>query len=95
MDGYGRIAHLMTRHPEFAIVRRFGKLSCQDLLYLQAEIIYLEAELAQLSERDRNHHDRRDFAHDWWSLAHAQGGEAKERWKKTLKMRSLLRQYSK
>jgi hypothetical protein len=45
MDGYAKVALLMSRHNEYGIVRRFGELNFKNLLYLQAELVELEAQL--------------------------------------------------
>jgi len=95
MEGYAKLAQLMATHEEFAILRRFKTLNYQNLLYLQAEIVHLEQELAKLVNRDLAHLDRGDFAKDWWTLAHANGAEAQQQWKKILKIRKKLGKYSK
>ncbi|KAH8751521.1 hypothetical protein BGZ57DRAFT_973954 [Hyaloscypha finlandica] len=94
MEGYAKLAQLMATHEEFAILRRFKTLNYQNLLYLQAEIVHLEQELAKLVNRDLAHLDRGDFAKDWWTLAHANGAEAQQQWKKILKIRKKLGKYN-
>jgi hypothetical protein len=85
----------MGTHEEFAILRRFKTLNYQNLLYLQAEIIHLEQELEKLVNRDMAHLERGDFTKDWWTLAHANGEQAQQQWKKVLKIRKKLKKYSK
>ena len=48
VDGYPRLAHIIGRNPEYAIVRRFTTLDVKLLLYLQAELVQLEHELSDL-----------------------------------------------
>ncbi|KAH7336670.1 hypothetical protein BKA65DRAFT_38001 [Rhexocercosporidium sp. MPI-PUGE-AT-0058] len=60
-----KVAQLMAGQEEFSILRRFGVLNMQKLLYLHAEIIHLEAELKELSKRDASHGERQFHAKDW------------------------------
>ncbi|KAK5053171.1 hypothetical protein LTR84_002145 [Exophiala bonariae] len=52
MAGYPKLAQLMDREPETAIVRRFGRLNMLNILRLQAEIQDMERELDQILEED-------------------------------------------
>jgi hypothetical protein len=95
MDGYAKIAHLMGRHTELGIFRRFGALNFQNLLYLQAKLTRLENDLKQLVQRDQAHPDREFYSKDWWSLARTKGNDPNKRqWKKVLQIRKTLREYS-
>jgi hypothetical protein len=96
MEGYAKIAELMGRHPELAIIRKFKTANLQNLLYLQAEITYLEEELRQIEIRDIRHgQPRENFQHDWWYLANADTAEDNQQWTKALELRNKLGQYSK
>jgi hypothetical protein len=95
MEGYAKVAELMGRHPELAIIRKFKTANLQNLLYLQAEITYLEDELRQIENRDIGHGPpRENFSHDWWFLANAETLKDKEQWAKVLQLRGKLEQYS-
>jgi hypothetical protein len=48
VEGYPKLAHVIGRNPEYAIVRRFTTLDVKLLLYLQAELVQLEHELCNL-----------------------------------------------
>jgi hypothetical protein len=96
MEGYAKVAELMGRHPELAIIRKFKTANLQNLLYMQAEITYIEEELRQIETRDIRHgQPRESFAHDWWFLANAETAEDSEQWSKVLELRKSLEQYSK
>jgi hypothetical protein len=94
MEGYPKLAQLMSDFDEFAMFRRFRALNYRNLLYLQAEIIHLEEELDALSSRDAGHQDRTFYARDWWSLSQGEGDEDTEQWEKVLEIRRLLENYS-
>lgn len=101
-DGYGKLAELMSSHDEFAILRRFRHLNMKNLLYLQAEIAHLEEELGELADRDATDPRLSFHGHDWWSLAHddggadedGAGGQAQEQWAKVLELRGKLAAYN-
>ena len=96
MEGYAKVAQLMSAYDEFAILRRFKSLNLQNLLYLQAEITHLEAELDELARRDKMRGGREYHASDWWSLSlgeNANEGDL-EQWEKVLELREKLDKYS-
>jgi hypothetical protein len=96
MEGYAKVAELMGRHPEFAIIRKFKTANLQNLLYLQAEITYIEEELRQIEIRDIRHgQPRENFPHDWWFLSSAETPEDAQQWSKVVELRKRLEQYSK
>jgi hypothetical protein len=95
MEGYAKVAHLMAKYDEFAILRRFKALNAQELLYSQAEIIHLEERLQRLVDRDATHPDRKFYSKDWWSLAHGLDIDSREQWRTIRKIRKKLDKYSK
>lgn len=95
MDGYPKIAHLMGRHPELAILRRFRTLNNQNLLYLQAKLTHLEEEVEELAQKDDADPRGKNYKRDWWSLARSRGNNTNKRqWKKVLQIRKTLNVYS-
>lgn len=95
MEGYAKIAYLMSHHNELAILRRFSRLNLQNLLYMQAELTYLEKDLDQLSQNDQAESSRALYSRDWWSLAESENGDSeKEQWKKVVEIRGKLKEYS-
>jgi hypothetical protein len=94
MEGYAKIASLMSHHHELAIFRRFGTFNLQNLLYLQAELTHLEDDLKELVEKDQADPGRLFYTKHWYSLAHAEDDEEKEQWDKVLQIREKLKEYS-
>ena len=94
MEGYAKLASLMGSYPEATILRRFGALSAQNLLYLQAELVHLERELVECSSLNERSDDpeRVAFSKDWFSLAHFDGGNHKQ-WQVMLHIRAKLKEY--
>ncbi|ORY62310.1 uncharacterized protein BCR38DRAFT_525336 [Pseudomassariella vexata] len=93
MEGYARVAHLMSQ-DEFAILRRFKRLNMQNLLYLQAEITHLECELSDLVDRDLRNVEREYYTKDWWSLSQSDEEEDLEQWEKFQELRVKLEAYN-
>jgi len=94
MEGYAKIAQLMSTYTEFAIFRSFRALSIQNMLYLQAELTHLEADLARIAKEDVSYEARKHFPHDWWSLAHSADEAESEQWEHFLEIREKLEKYS-
>lgn len=102
MEGYAKIASLMGAHPEIAILRRFGALNAQNLLYLQAELVALEKDLSAYAAEDcaSKDTDRVFYSRDWYTLSNSRddestGNEAAGRqWQTMLKIREKLKEYS-
>ncbi|KAH8591691.1 hypothetical protein B0O99DRAFT_718993 [Bisporella sp. PMI_857] len=93
MEGYAKVAQLMSSQGEFAILRRFRHLNMQKLLYLQAEVIHLEASVNQLAQRDAVNEERQFHAKDWWSLSQGSEGES-EQWEKFVELSEKLEEYN-
>jgi hypothetical protein len=95
MEGYVKVAALMSRYPELAIVRRFGDLNMQNLLYLQAELTHLELEYKELVSENRQFPEKADYAKDWLALSQSPDGDNTDEWELFLKIRAKLKEYSK
>jgi hypothetical protein len=67
MEGYPKVANFMGSHPQLAVFRRFGKMSVQNLLYLQAELVMLESRLEEYASEDAKA-GRSGYALDWNQL---------------------------
>jgi len=91
MEGYTKIARLMTEHPEFAVLRQFRLLNMQNLLYLQAELSHLEAELKVIASHDKH---QEDYMRDWWSISNGRDDDSHNQWGKVLEIREKLENYS-
>lgn len=98
MEGYAKIADLMSHDTGLAIFRRFGALNMQQLLYLQAELVQLEAELREQSEFDHQHQNdpfKHSFARSWIALKDsADEEETGHQWKKICEIQGKLQKYS-
>ncbi|KAK2604475.1 hypothetical protein N8I77_007402 [Diaporthe amygdali] len=95
MEGYAKVARLMAKYEEFAILKRFKALNYQSLLYRQAEITYLQEDLEKLAERDATDSARQYYTKDWWALAHTETKqEGGEQWRKVQQIRKKLDDYN-
>jgi len=97
MDGYAKVARLMSRHTEMACIRGFKSLSFQNLLYLQAELVELETEYGDIAVKDRrSQHPRKAlYEKNWYMLSQSQQDGNDEQWKKFLEIRAKLKEYCK
>jgi hypothetical protein len=99
MAGYNMLGSMMGAHPEVAIVRRFGALNAQNILYLQAELTTLELKLKRCAKADADsaHQKRTVYDRDWQTLSgslQSQDGDP-EQWMTILNIREKLKEYSK
>lgn len=97
--GYTKLASLMGAYPEVAILRRFGALNAQNLLYLQAELTSLELKLKRCVKADAEsgHQDRRIYDRDWQTLSESIESleNNSDQWSTVLQIRKTLKEYSK
>jgi hypothetical protein len=97
MKGYNKIAALMGKYPESAIISQFSQLNIQNLLYLQAEIIELQQDLRELEEANDRSPDakRAAFSTNWSDLSSADEKDgSNEQWLLMLTIREKLKEYS-
>ena len=100
MEGYAKLASLMGAYPDVGILRRFGALNAQNLLYMQAELVALEDEFRNISDNDCKSDDanRQNHARDWYTLSASENdtnnGETGSQWKVALILREKLKEYS-
>lgn len=98
MEGYAKLASIMGSHPEVAILRRFGALNVQNLLYLQAELVALEDDLRAIAAEDNASRDpnRAIYSRDWHTLSNSKnhGETAGKQWQIVLSIREKLKEYS-
>lgn len=95
VNGYSKLASLMGAYPGTLIFRRFGAISAQNLLYLQAELVHLEHEFQKYTLTNERSEDavRRDlFSTDWFTLAHTDEG-TEPQWCLMLQIRAKLKEY--
>lgn len=96
VDGYPKLAQRMDATPETAILRRFGALNIQSLLYFQAELIHLEMNLRELELAASKSEDDilKKYARDWAWLGLLRRDEKDEHWQTVLAIRKTLKEYS-
>ena len=95
MDGYSKLAALMGTYPDAMILRRFGALHAQNILYLQAELVHLEQEFRICTTANQGSEDpmKNNFiGKDWFVLAHLNDGN-EQQWQLMLQIRSKLKEY--
>ena len=92
VPGYPKLAHHMSMYSECAIFRRFNSLNCQNLLYLQAELVHLEERLRYLEAADSSSTDeaRHLYSKDWYWLDDSES----EQLEVVLEIRKRLKDYS-
>ena len=96
MRGYSHLATLMSGHLEICIVRKFGKLNTQNLLYYQSELTSLERAHQKIVKEDRKSENkyRAYFDDDGEYLTSPVARGDEKQWKKWLEIRSKLKEYS-
>lgn len=100
VEGYPSLAHEMGLCPEIAILRRFAALNTQNLLYRQAEIVILEEELREMEQLNDTQHLAEEpnsghkewYSTDWSWLGYRD--QDNEQWRKFVKLRQKLEEYS-
>lgn len=96
VPGYPKLAHYMGLYPESAMFRRFSVLNCQNLLYLQAELVHLEEKLRDLEAVDAasGHTPRSVYAKDWYWLSNSASEVNSDQLQTVLNIRTRLKEYS-
>ncbi|KAL2814903.1 hypothetical protein BDW59DRAFT_176293 [Aspergillus cavernicola] len=95
MEGYDKLAALMTGDKGLSIFRSFKRLNAKNLLYLQAEIVIKEQELNEIIQKDRASQGfpQRNFS---TSVRYLKGGidGPCQQWCKWVEVRELLEKYN-
>ncbi|KAK5155873.1 hypothetical protein LTS14_005439 [Recurvomyces mirabilis] len=94
--GYNKLAILMGRNPQVAILRRFGALNMLNLLYLQAELSELERkfETAYLDDAVSNKADVREFCKSMVALRSSKDGPNGDQLEQLLVIQDKLEKYN-
>lgn len=98
MGDYHRLAGFMGQYPEVALFRRFNSLRASNLLYLQAELVSLEKDLRTYAQQDEQSQDelRKMYSKDWSVLSQPNSeGCHGHQWQIILRIRAMLKEYSK
>lgn len=96
MDGYHKLASLLSNHEDLFVLRRFATANVKNLLYMQAEILHLEAELHDIALEDHSGCAKhRNYEYCVFDLKESCGvGGSDTQWRKILQLREKLREYS-
>lgn len=96
IDGYPKLAALMSQSPGMAIFRQFSEINILNLLSLQAEVTALEDELKELSmaDKDSSDPDRRLYHKNFIKMKEASFEGDDLQWHKLLELREKLSEYS-
>ncbi|KAI9726512.1 MAG: hypothetical protein M1828_001334 [Chrysothrix sp. TS-e1954] len=100
MGNYHKLSTFMGSFSEMNIVRRFGTLQAQNILYLQAELAHLEDQLEQIREEDRESGESGDsektlYPRCWRTLSQQlEDGDHTEQYEKVLEIRAKLKEYN-
>ncbi|KAL4763105.1 uncharacterized protein BDW70DRAFT_21460 [Aspergillus foveolatus] len=94
MEGYDKLAALMTGDKGLSIFRSFKMLNTKNLLFLQAEITIKEKEFEEIMLKDRQSGDK--YREKYSSSVRLLKGmdEPSEQWRKWLEIRELLEKYN-
>lgn len=96
MDGYHKLASLVSDHQELLMLRRFSTVNTKNLLYMQAEILHLEAELHDIASEDHSgcekHRNHEYCVFDLKESYEVRGSDTQ--WRKILEIREKLKEYS-
>jgi hypothetical protein len=99
VDGYPKLAEHMGGASEISIFRRFEALNRQNLLYLQAELTVLERDLRSLEAESASCDSadpRSQYSRDWeWMNITDEKSNTNPQWQLFLRIRALLKEYSK
>jgi hypothetical protein len=97
MEGYAETGSFMHQNSETAIFCHFGRLSVQNLLYFQAELVELERDLGHLVDKDKRygHPNCQYYTRDWCFLSHSKRDGDAAQWDKVLEIRTKLKEYRK
>ncbi|KAL4908385.1 hypothetical protein BDW74DRAFT_100270 [Aspergillus multicolor] len=96
MEGYDKLAALMTGDKGLSIFRSFKRLNAKNLLYLQAEIAIKEKELIEIAKEDRESKDadREKYSSSVRFMKGFVEDQPSEQWEKWLQVRELLEKYN-
>ena len=75
MKGYDKFSFLLSKYPELALLRRFGRLSTKCLLYRQAELTWLEDDIDFLARKSQSSHSEKSASTSWDYLMHGENDQ--------------------
>ena len=100
MQGYEKLAALLTSSHGLQLFRRFGALQVKSLLYLQAELLILETQLADIMKQDQDeanagNQEKRAFPDSWLALKQSDQNPAADnsQYRKVVEIQECLKKY--
>ncbi|KAF2098812.1 hypothetical protein NA57DRAFT_76050 [Rhizodiscina lignyota] len=96
-EGYYALAKFLDEEAWAPILRRFGVLNTQNLLYMQAELFHLERELQSIALEDAqaaSSDPRHDFRYSVLDLRNSAATVDNPQWNKILEIREKLEKYN-
>lgn len=100
LEGYDKLATLLSSDPGLQYFRRFATLNTKNLLYYQAQIANLEDELNDIIAEDKSLGDRYEgkknypFSVYYLEQSLRDGSCDANQWEKFVEIRELLSKYS-
>jgi len=96
MEGYPKLAALMSQAPGMAIFRQFAEVNILNLLSLQAEVTVLEDEVKELSKADQAAPDlKRKLYHISFEQMRELSVEGDDlQWNKLMQLREKITEYN-
>src|SRR5215469_422462 len=101
VPGWPALAKLISETPEFEAFSRFRELNVKTLLYYQVELAYLERKLKTFEEADSVKRGQPEEEYAKWAdklikcQEESSGPKNHKQWKVVLKIRNVLKEYSK
>lgn len=100
MQGYEKLAALLSSSPSLQLFRKFGALQAKNLLYLQAELSILERQLGAIMKQDQDEANAGDqeklaFLDSWLALKTSDQNLAADntQYRKVVEIRDCLKKY--
>ncbi|CAO2647111.1 Nn.00g080330.m01.CDS01 [Neocucurbitaria sp. VM-36] len=93
--GYPKLAAKIEIQPEVAILRRFGALGAQNLLYFQAELTDLERKVReqQVSDHNSTKGSKSSYAKNWFDLSDSENDGDTKQLELVMKIRETIKEY--
>ena len=100
MQGYEKLAALISSSHGLQIFRQFGALQAKSLLYLQTELSILEMQLADIVKQDQDeakagNQEKLAFLDSWLALKQSDQDPAADntQYRKVVETRACLKKY--
>lgn len=98
MGSYPKLSRFMGVWPEMAVLRKFGVMNAEALLFRQAELAHLEDELSEIRmDNQTNPEEKHSCTTQYWKDLSAKDEDEEHslEYQKSLEIRAKLAEYSK